>query len=110
MNQSKRIFLWLLAIFLVYSLVRSIFSYQKRFQFYEDYKNSLEKEKKTNIELKTEIVKKKSGTEVEKTIRNKLNLLKKNEVALIIPSPNLTPHPSPTPILPNWKKWWKIFF
>ena len=73
-------------------------------------KKDLQDEEKKQIELRTEIVKKKSVDEVEKTIRNKLNLLKENEVAIIIPSPTKSPRITPTPILANWEKWWKVFF
>ena len=66
--------------------------------------------KANNIELKTEVVRKKSQEEIEKTIRNDLNLLKNNEVALILPSPTKIPSSiSPTP-LPNWRQWWQLFF
>lgn len=97
-------------IFLFSSLVKNIFNYTNKNQFYQDYKNDYEKENKKNIELKTEIAKKQSVSEVEKTIRNKLNLLKENEVAIILPVPTLTIiTPTPTPA-PNYIQWWWIFF
>jgi len=47
---------------------------------------------------------------VEKNIRQKLNLLKPNEIAIILPK--ITPTPSPTPIIKNppYQQWWKLFF
>jgi len=96
-------------IFLFFSLIRNIFNYTDKNQFFQDYKNDYEKENKTNIELKTEIVKKQSVTEVEKTIRNDLNLLKDNEVAIILPIPTLTII-TPTPTLPPvWKQWVNLY-
>ena len=95
--------------FLLFSLLKNIFNYKDKIKFYEDYKRDFEAEKKKNIELKTEIVKKKSTAEVEKTIRNDLNLLRPDEVAIIVPSP--TPRPisiTPTPA-PSWKQWWDLF-
>jgi hypothetical protein len=79
-------------------------------KFFDDYRHDFEAEKKKNIELRTEMVKKKSVAEVEKTIRNDLNLLKPDEIALILPSP--TPAPkriTPTPA-PSWKQWMDLFF
>lgn len=96
-------------LFLFTSLIRNLFDYRDKLQFFQDYKNAFDTEQKENITLKTEILKKTSQSELEKTIRNKLNLLKPNEVAIMIPSP--TPIPTtPTPIpLPIWEQWWKLF-
>jgi len=82
----------------------------KKLDFYEQFKQNFDKETKRNIELKTEVVRKKSTEEIEKTIRNNLNLLKDNEIALIIPSPPpVAISTTPTP-LPNWKQWWELYF
>lgn len=97
-------------IFLFTSLTRSYFEYQKNIRFYQSYKESYEKEKKKNITLKTEVLKQGDFYEIEKTIRNKLNLLKENEVALIIPEPSPTTTPIITPIIPVYKQWWGLFF
>lgn len=99
-----------LVLFLLFSLLKNIFNYRDKIKFYEDYKGDYESEQKKNIELKTEIVRKKSTAEVEKTIRNDLNLLKPDEIAIIIPSP--TPRPvsiTPTPAA-NYIQWWNLFF
>lgn len=96
-------------IFLLSSLIKNVFNYTSKTQFFQDYKNDYEKENKKNIELKTEIVKKQSVAEVEKTIRNKLNLLKENEVAIILPVPTLTIiTPTPTPA-PSWRQWINLY-
>lgn len=98
-----------LIVFLLFSLLKNIFNYKDKMKFFEDYRQDYEAEKKKNIELKTEIVKKKSVTEVEKTIRNDLNLLKDDEIALILPSPTPTPvRLTPTPA-PSWKQWLDLF-
>ena len=110
MKLIKNIIFLFLLIFLFSSLLRNLFNYKSKLQFYQQYKQNFDKEKKRNIELKTEIVRKKSQEEIEKTIRNDLNLLKDNEVALIIPLPTKAPSLiTPTP-LPNWRQWWKLFF
>lgn len=110
MKVIKKIFFILLIIFLFSSLIPNIVNYKNKISFYQQTKKEYENEKKKQIELQTEIVKKKSSYEVEKTIRNKLNLLKENEIALIIPSPTFIPKPTPTSILKNWQKWWQVFF
>ena len=96
-------------IFLLSSLIRNVFNYTSKNQFYQDYKNDYEKENKKNIELKTEIVKKQSVSEVEKTIRNELNLLKENEVAIIFPQPTIKLIvPTPT-AAPSWRQWINLY-
>lgn len=110
MARIKKLIFTLLLIFLFFSLVPNIINYKNKITFYRQIKKQLAEEEKKQIELKTEIVKKKSSDEVEKTIRNKLNLLKENEVAFIIPSPTKIPKKTPTPIISNWKQWRRVFF
>ncbi len=78
----KKLFFVLLIIFLFSSLIPNVFNYRNKLSFYLQTKKELETEKKRSIELKTEIVKKKSSDEVEKTIRNKLNLLKERPLLI----------------------------
>jgi len=110
MKTLRNIILVFFILFLFSSFVRNLFDYRNKLQFYQQYKKDYEGEKKQNITLKTEVLKKTSQNELEKTIRNKLNLLKPDEVAVMLPSP--TPIPvTPTPIpLPIWEQWWKVFF
>lgn len=110
MNFVKKLVLIFIFSFLCVSTYKNIINYQAKRAFYEDYKRRYEEEKKRNITFKTELLKKSDANEMEKTIRNKLNLLKENEVAIILPSP--TPAPvivTPTP-LPVWQQWWEVFF
>ena len=110
MKLIKNIIFVFLLIFLFSSLLRNLFGYKSKLQFYQQFKQNFDREKKRNIELKTEVVRKKSQEEIEKTIRNNLNLLKDNEVSLILPSPTKTLISiTPTP-LPNWRQWWELFF
>ncbi|MFH1826924.1 MAG: septum formation initiator family protein, partial [bacterium] len=87
----KRIFVTIILIFLFFSLTKNIFDYRKTINFYQSFKNDYEKEKKKKIILQTNILKSQDPYEVEKIIRNKLNLLKDGEVALIIPRPTTIP-------------------
>ena len=110
MARIRKIFLYLFLIFVIISLIKNIFDYQKKYQFYLGFKNSLEKEKKENLSLKTEYLKKTDPAELEKTIRNRLNLTRPDEAVVIIPEPSPTPIIIiPTPI-PNWRQWWMVYF
>lgn len=110
MKKVRDVLMIFFIVLLLFSLVKSILNYKDKFQFYQDYKSDYDKEVKRNIELKTQVVKNVSTSEIEKTIRNKLNLLKPNEVAIILPSPSPTPILlTPTPI-PSWRQWFNLFF
>ena len=110
MRFLKNFFFIFLVIFLSSSLVRNIIVYQKKIDFFQKFKALVEKEKKRKLVLKTQILKKTDPYEVEKTIRNKLNLTQPDELAVILPLPTPTPVPvTPTPP-PNWRKWWEVFF
>jgi cell division protein FtsB len=101
--------LFIILFILSSSLIKNIWDYQNKYAFYQDYKNNYDKEKQNNTALKTGIRKQSSNEELEKIIRNKLNLLKPNEVVVMIPTP--TPNPiilTPTPA-PNWRQWINLF-
>ena len=105
----KKILFILLLVFLFFSLTKNFFDFQKNRQFYQSYKDNYEKEKKKNIELKTTALKKGSFYEIEKIIRNKLGLSRPGEVAVIIPSPAISPTPAPTVHAPIYQQWVNIF-
>lgn len=106
----KRVIVLLIAAFFIMSLTKNILEYKKNLAFYEDYKNEYLNEKKHNEELKTEYVKTQDSYEFEKTVRNKLNLHKKNEVILIVPEPTPTTVISTPSPLPNYQQWIDVFF
>ncbi|MFN4213074.1 MAG: FtsB family cell division protein [Microgenomates group bacterium] len=110
MKWVKKVVLIFLILFFSSSLLKNIINYRSKLQFYQDYKREYEEEKKRQQKLKTEIARKKSLTELEKTIRNKLNLAKEGEFVILLPSPTSHP-PTPTPSSSaNWLKWWRVFF
>jgi cell division protein FtsB len=110
MKRLKNIGFIFFLLFFFSLLTKSFFEYEKNVSFYESYKKDYEREKKANTQLKTEVLKKNDPNEIEKTIRNKLNLLKEGEIAVIIPSPTPAPStPSITPP-PPYKQWLALFF
>lgn len=109
MSFLKKIFVGFLTVFILFLLSKNFFGYPKTRQFYIIYKESYEKEKKKNIELKTSLLKKNSFSEIEKTIRNKLGLSRPGEITVIVPSPQITPSTSPTPTPPVYQQWINLF-
>ncbi len=84
--------------------------YRKNLNFYEGYKTTYEQEQNRNNKLKTLLVKTEDTHEMEKTLRNKLNLTKDKESIVVINVPTPTPMiPTPTPA-PNYQQWYKTFF
>jgi cell division protein FtsB len=97
-------------LFILYVLTRNVFDYTDKLRYYEQYKELYNKEKNQNLKLKTQIAKQNDPSELEKTIREKLNLLRPDEVDILLPSPTPTP-PSYSPTeAPNWIKWRDVFF
>ena len=110
MKAIKNIFFALLVLFLFSSLTKTISDYWSNMSFYRDYKTEYEKEKKRNISLKTQIIKNNDPYQLEKVIRNNLNLTRENEVAIILPQPTpaqLSPTPTAAPV---WHQWSAILF
>ncbi len=110
MKTLRKIVFFLLLLFFFSSLTKNLFDYQSKVSFYQSYQDDYEKEKKKNTELKTKLLKESDSYEIEKTIRNKLNLLRPDETAIILPQPTPTAVIiTPTP-LPNYLQWKEVFF
>ena len=109
-TKIKRIFVAIILTFLFFSLSKNLFDYKKTINFYESFKQDYEKQKKRKIELKTNILKSKDPYEIEKILRNKLNLLKEGEIAVIIPNPTSTPKQAKTPERPVYQQWIDALF
>lgn len=99
-----------LLIFLASSLIRNILDYQKKSNFIDKFRSLIEEEKNKKLSLKTKILIKSDPYEIEKKLRNKLNLSRANEAVIILPQPTPTPTKKPAVAVPNWQQWWKIFF
>jgi len=77
--------------------------------FYQTTKKNLEKEVNKNKELTAQQLKSTSHFEIEKNLRNKQNLVRKDEIIVIVPSPTPTPTPLIVPTQPAYKEWLGLF-
>lgn len=109
-NFIKNIVVFIFITFLIYSLSRSLFDYKKKFSFFEEYKIEWQKQLDKNKKLKSEILKNQDYYTVEKNIRQKLNLLKPNEIAIILPKITATPSPTPEIKKASYEQWLELFF
>ncbi len=99
-----------LAAFFLISLTRNLSEYRKNLDFYRSFKNEYEDEKKRNTTLKTQALKKSDPNEIEKIIRNKLNLSRPNEITIMLKDPTPTPEPVVTPDILPYQQWFAVFF
>jgi hypothetical protein len=106
----RKIAFLIVFLFLVISLVRNIFDYQKNISFYDQTRLNFEKATIENKELKLHKQSSSSPFEMEKNLRNKQNLLRKNEIIVIIPSPSPSPVLIPRPLEPPYRQWIRLFF
>lgn len=105
MGKLKKILYAIIVLFLFFSLTKNIFDYKNALTFYKGYQKDYEKEKKDNATFRTHILKYKDPHELEKTIRNKLNMLKQDEIAVILPKPTPVrtgPPPTSAPVYRQW--------
>lgn len=100
----------LLALSLIVSLSKNIVDYRKKVTFYKTYQEEYQKQVKKNTQLKGEIAKNNDYYLLEEKIRSQLNLLKEDEVAIILPQPTLSPSPTPEVHKPPYRQWVELFW
>ena len=106
----RKIAFCIVLFFLVISLIRNVIDYQRNMSFYNQTKNNFDKAQLENKVLKVQKQSDSSPFEVEKNLRNKQNLLRENEIIVIIPSPSPLPTPFVRPTKAPIKQWIELFF
>jgi cell division protein FtsB len=110
MKFIKKIILSLVLILVFYALIKNLINYREKYQFYLGFEKEYQRLQKENIELKTELLRKKDRFEIEKKIREKLNLGAVGETVIILPQ---QPTPQPTIVTPtpksNWRQWIDLY-
>jgi hypothetical protein len=96
--------------FLVISFVRNVFDYQRNLSFYDQTKENFTKALLKNKNLKVQKRADSSPFEIEKSLRNKQNMLRKDEIIVIVPSPSPIPTPIIRPTEAPYKQWINLFF
>lgn len=100
------------SILIINSLVHSIVDLWQKRGYVTSAENRLEKARKENKELKSRLEEVKSKDFIEEETRNKLFMGKEGESEIII-SQNLFKLDSKPQVkkeIPNWEKWWDLFF
>lgn len=91
------------------NLVRSIYSLWKKHDLIVQAKKEVEEQKKQNRQLSEKLKIVESQEFVEKEARNKLFMVKPGERMVVLP-PIAIEEKKEKVELPNWKKWWQLFF
>ncbi|OGG24045.1 hypothetical protein A3A79_02515 [Candidatus Gottesmanbacteria bacterium RIFCSPLOWO2_01_FULL_43_11b] len=101
----------LVSIFVIVGVIRSMYSlWQKRDIVNERREVLLDLEKKQE-ELKKKLNQAQSPEFIEKSAREDLGLIKEGEAIVLVPMLENSKQETEKPEeLPNWKKWWKLFF
>lgn len=84
-NFFKHILVFLIFLLLIFSLTKNVFDYQNKINFFQNLKKDYINEQEKNKKLKTEIIKTQDYYFLEKSIREQLNLIKPNEIVVILP-------------------------
>jgi len=105
-------FFILIGLYLIFSSGKSILYLLSTGNKIEDSKKNLTEVQKENLKLKKQLENVKSTAYLEKTAREKLNLVKDGETLVILPTtiPLLENEKKSPDRTPNWKKWYRLFF
>src|SRR3989338_9927055 len=100
------------SIFIINSLVRSIYDLWGKQDLITKAQDELVREKKENQDLKSKLSQAQSSKFVEEEALNKLLLIKPGEQQVIIPQDLLSSSDSAKKkgTRPNFRKWWDLFF
>lgn len=112
MLKSRLISLIILAIglFLIVNLTRSIWQLLRAGDRIKQAEEQVAQIRLKNDELKKRLAEVQSPAYLEKIAREKLGLAKEGEVVVILPPYQPPSPPAGGENLPNWEKWWKLFF
>mgnify|MGYP001594732831 CR=1 FL=1 len=105
------LFIIIIGLLLIVNLTRSIVELLGSWNKIDEVKKEMEFSQKKNDELKIKLEKVQSREFIEKIARDKLGLAKEGETVVILPS--IEPEATKSGVetnLPNWQKWWQLFF
>lgn len=104
----------IVSLFIINSLVHSILTLNQKSDLVVSAKQELEKEKKTNENLKKRLSAIENPEFVEGEARNKLFLAKPGEEVIVLTNEQLAATKSggvqALAKSPNWQLWWQLFF
>ena len=99
----------------LFFFVKAVSSWMKltdRLKIIRESKIRVAEEQKKQEDLKRELAQAESQKYIEKQAREKLNMGKEGEIIILLPTPDLSPSPTPIPLdtSSNWQKWVRLFW
>ena len=109
---SIRFVIGIVSVFVSIGLVRSIVNHWQKGSVVSERQEALEAEQKRNRDLTVKFAEATSAAFIEKEAREKLGLVREGDTVVLLDTsqnPQLNGQAKPDDI-PNWKKWWRLFF
>lgn len=113
-NSLFRLIVTIVCLLAVVSLSRTIYGTWRRRDIVKERATVLAQAEAENKRLKDELAQAESPEFIEKEAREKLGLVREGEQIVIMPKsqspiPNIQSQ-TESEKLPNWKRWWRLFF
>lgn len=114
-RRMVRFIVIVVSIVMVINLSRSIWDLWRRRDVLGERQEVLRRVEEENRRLQSELEYAQSPEFVEQEARNRLGLGREGEEVVLlpksqIPNPNIQTNEEKEENLPNWKKWWRLFF
>lgn len=99
------------SLILIVTLSRSVYNLWQRRDIVSQRARELARQKAENQRLKQKLSEVQTPEFVERQAREKLGLVKPGEVVVLVPKTEAgSEDQTATQPLPNWQKWWRLFF
>lgn len=120
-NRLTHTLLLIIGVYLVITLSRSIYDLTLKGKDLDVAQKRVENELAQNNELNQKLLDVKKPQFIEQQARDKLNMAKPGETVVVVPTEVLDPLAKINATIsasffdrpekvPNWKRWWKLFF
>lgn len=113
MFKSKlfRLIVILISLVMVVGLSRGLYALWNKKDIVSERQEALRKLERENQELQKKLEEAKSPEFIERMARDNLGLIKEGETIVLMPNlPAQAGDQKEEENLPNWKKWWQLFF
>jgi len=108
-----RLIVGVVSVFVAIGLARSIVDHWHKRTIVADRQEALRHEEERNRQLIAKLEEATSSAFIEKEAREKLGLVKEGDTVILLGRAEHTEFSDQKDIaanMPNWKKWWKLFF
>ncbi len=99
------------SLLVIVTLSRSVYDLWQRRDIVSQRARELARQEAENQRLKQQLSEAQTLEFIERQAREKLGLVKPGEVVVLVPKTEVgSEDQTTTKPLPNWQKWWKLFF